>query len=132
MRRREFFAGLGMLERRQKNRQETSITVVARWQLDQTELPARILNISDGGICLLLSQMKKVGDRIRLTLPDGDQDPADVIVTVCWQIHTDNGYVTGCEDFARASYLILKRVADRQAAEVEAQKRRRVSNLARR
>src|SRR5262245_62043482 len=35
----EFFAGLGMLERRQKNRQETSITVVARWELDQADLP---------------------------------------------------------------------------------------------
>jgi hypothetical protein len=116
----DYLAASGILERRHDVRQETSITLPARWELDQAELSASILNISDGGMCLLISQMRNVGDRLRLTLLDEDQKPAYVLITVCWQINTEDGYVLGCDFDNRAAYLRLKHFADLQAAKTAA------------
>ena len=119
----ENLAASGILERRSDGRQETSITLPAKWECDQTEVSASILNISDGGMCLLISKMNNVGDRLRLTLLDEDAEPAYVLITVCWQIATDDGHVLGCEFEDRAAYLRLKHVADRQAARATARNR---------
>ena len=112
----ENLAASGILERRCDGRQETSITLPAKWECDQTELSASILNISDGGMCLLISKMKNIGNRLRLTLFDEDAEPAYVVITVCWQIATDDGHVLGCKFEDGTAYLRLKHVADRQAA----------------
>ena len=112
----DYLAASGILERRQDVRQETSITLPARWELDQAELSASILNISDGGMCLLISQMGNASDRLRLTLFDEDEEPAYVLVTVRWQIGTEDGHVLGCDFDDRAAYRLLKHFANLQAA----------------
>ena len=99
---------------------KTSITLPAKWECDQTEVSASILNISDGGMCLLISQMRNVGDRIRLTLFDEDMKPAYILLTACWQIDSDDGHVSGCEFNDRAAYLRLKHIVDLQAAKAAA------------
>jgi hypothetical protein len=112
----DHLAASRILERRFDERQETSITLPAQWECDPTEVSASILNISDGGMCLLISQMRNVGDRIRLTIFDENDKPAYVHTTVCWQIDTDDGHVLGCDFDDRAAYLRLKQVADLQTA----------------
>jgi hypothetical protein len=116
----EHLASSGILERRTDQRQETSITLPAQWECDPNEVAASILNISEGGMCLLISEMRSVGDRIRLTLDDGNQKLRYIRATVCWQIDTDDGHVLGCVLDDQAAYLRLKHVANRQAAKAAA------------
>lgn len=107
-------AASGILERRSDERQEMSITLPAKWECDQTELSASILNFSDGGMCLLMPQMRNVGDRIRLALFDENQKETYLLTTVCWQIETDDGHVLGCDFEDRGAYQDLKHLADLQ------------------
>jgi hypothetical protein len=112
----DHLAACGILERRQEIRHETAITLPARWELDRAEWEATILNISTGGMCVLIPQKGHVGDRMRLTLADENQESAYVYVKARWQIGTEDGYVLGCDFGDRASYLRLVQIANAQAA----------------
>jgi hypothetical protein len=112
----EHLAASGILERRLEDRQETSITVTARWELDRVEWEATILNLSTGGVCVSIPQLGIVGDRLRLTVPNEKQPPTYVYVKARWQIGTEEGYVLGCDFGERGSYERLAAAANAQAA----------------
>jgi hypothetical protein len=102
-------AATGILERRQEVRQETSVTLPARWELDNTPCEAAVLNISSGGLSLLMPQRGKVGQRLCLTAADENGQPTRVYVKARWQVNTKEGSVVGCEINDRATYLRLAR-----------------------
>jgi hypothetical protein len=110
----DHLAANGILERRHDSRQEVSMTLSACWELDPTTFEVSILNISRGGICLLISQDGHPGDRIRLTLPGDSGRPAYILTTVCWQVETEDGYVVGCSFCHQASYEKLLHLAGAQ------------------
>jgi hypothetical protein len=112
----EHLAASGILERRQDSRKDVSLTLSACWALDPTEFKVSVLNISHGGICLSIAQDGKPGDRIRLTLKGEIQKPEYVLMTVCWQVDTDEGYIIGCRFCHPTSYEKLIHLADAQDA----------------
>jgi hypothetical protein len=113
----DHLAANGILERRHEARQKVSIALPAYWELDPTQCEASILNISQGGVCLLISRDGNPGDRIRLTLPGDHQRPTHVLLTACWQVTTDEGYILGCKFRHLASYEKLTRLLDGQGAQ---------------
>lgn len=100
-------AKAGILERRQEVRQDTSVTLPARWEMDRVQGEATILNISRGGISLLMPQPGIVGHRICLTVTNGDQKPTYVFVKARWQVNTDEGSFIGCEISDNATFRQL-------------------------
>jgi len=112
----DHLAANGILERRHESRREVSLVLPACWELDPAKFEVSILNISRGGLCLLISQDGSPGDRIRLTLPGDNQRPTYVLTTVCWQVHTDYGFVVGCSFCHQAGCQKLMHLADAQNA----------------
>ena len=113
----DHLAACKILERRHEVRQETAISLPTRWELDPTELAAEILNISSSGICLLIPRKGHVGDRLRLTAPDENQQPKFVYVKARWQIGTEEGFVVGCEFGDHISYVRLSQATNAQEAQ---------------
>jgi len=107
----DHLAAAGILERRQEVRQEASLTLPARWELDPNADEAAILNISPGGLSLLMPRRGNVGRRISLTVSDEGEKPVRIYVKARWQIQTQDGTVVGCEFPDRATYLRLAQVA---------------------
>jgi hypothetical protein len=106
----EHLATSGILERRQEARQESSLSLPARWELDPAAGEAAILNLSSGGISLLMPQPGNVGRRICLTLLDEGGDSARIYVKARWQIQTPDGTVVGCAIPDRTTYLRLSQM----------------------
>jgi hypothetical protein len=115
----DHLAANGILERRHDSRQELSITASACWELDPTTFDVKILNVSHGGLCLLIAQDGQPGDRIRLTLPGDNQKPTYVLTTVCWQIGREDGYIVGCSFCQQTGYEKLMRLANAQDPQAE-------------
>jgi hypothetical protein len=115
----DHLASTNILDRRHDARHEVSIALSASWELDPTAFDVKILNISRGGLCLLISQDGHLGDRIRLTLPGDNHKPTYILTTVCWQAGTKDGYLVGCSLSQRTAYEKLVRLANAQSPEAE-------------
>ena len=113
----DHLASCGILERRYATRRETSISLAARWELGSTDHQAEILNISGDGMCLLIPQNGRVGERLRLVVPGENQQPEFIYVRARWQLGTDEGQMVGCEFGDLASYLRLVQAASSQEAQ---------------
>ena len=61
-----------------------------------------------------MPKVGKPGDRIRLTLPGDHEKPTYVVLTACWQIATDGGYIVGCKYSHPTGYEKLIKLADAQ------------------
>ncbi len=107
-------ASAGLLERRRHMRERISIRTVARWELSKEETPAWLLNYSEGGCCLLCITPGHPGNRVRLTLTEGDQE-IHVTVKGQWQVLTEEGYVIGCEFIDGKVLQILERMQEAAA-----------------
>jgi hypothetical protein len=107
-------AANGVLERRHDARRKVRITLPGCWELSPKELEVSLVNISAGGACLSMTNGGKPGDRIRLTLPGDKPRPTYLILTACWQIRADNGYIVGCTYGQQTAYGKLLQLADAQ------------------
>jgi hypothetical protein len=107
-------ASHGLLERRHDTRRKVHVTLPGCWELSPKELDVSLVNVSAGGVCLSMPKGGKPGDRIRLTLPGDNNRPTYVILTACWQIKTDDGYMVGCTYGQRTTYGKLLQLADAQ------------------
>jgi hypothetical protein len=107
----------GILERRHDTRQGVSLVLPACWELNPKRFEVSVLNVSHGGICLSISQDGKPGDRIRLTLPGDPERPTYLLLTVCWEVSTAEGYVVGCKFCQPSGYEKLRHLADAQDAQ---------------
>ena len=102
----------GYIDRRRSPWQKTDIRATARWELAETWLPIRIVDISAGGFCFFCEEPKQagLGTSLLLERPDGTS------VTVCgkevWHKQVKDGFLVGCTLLDRGDFRYLDEIAN--------------------
>ena len=99
-----YFAAQNHQERRNNNRQDVKGIGFVRRQGSVETCDAEILNISEGGFCLSVSESYEVGERIDFTVFNSEGNQEAVEGRVRWQQENDNVYQIGCSFAASESY----------------------------
>ena len=112
----------GVLDRREDQRTDVSITSTAAWQLATDVQSVCIVNISSCGFCLISQQPGKPGNKVLLKFTDGDIQ--DTVTGRCrWQVETDSGFTLGCEFSGPEDYQVLRRIQIQHDARLSSEKR---------
>ncbi len=104
----EEFAQCNILERREHQRHQVTMRTRARFELSQDESPVWILNISEGGFCILTQRDGVPGERVQLILEPENCSPIHIRAKAQWQVETDEGIVVGCEFLHTRDYQVLR------------------------
>jgi Tfp pilus assembly protein PilZ len=102
------FAQHNILERRRHERHQVALRTTARFELSQDESPVWILNISEGGFCILTQRDGVPGERVQLILEPEGCSPIHIRAKAQWQVETDEGIVVGCEFRNASDYEVLR------------------------
>ena len=98
------FAAQNNQERRRKNRQDVKGLGFVRRQGNVETCDAEILNISEGGFCLSVSEPHEVGERIDFTVFNSEGNGEVVEGRVRWQQEAAGLYHIGCSFVTSESY----------------------------
>ncbi len=95
-----FFNGLainGILERRRHPRQQVMVAASARRELGSRDLiPIRIVDYSDGGLCLLSQQGFAPGDRMLIAIATSEQTTSQIVARSEWIEKLQHSHRIGC------------------------------------
>lgn len=110
-------AEVGIIERRESERQEITIDVSASYELGAARIPVRITSLSPGGFCLCSPEPVTPGSRVLLRI---EQDANEVAKEVAneqlisaksrWMVECEKGFVVGCEFADSSSHVALRRL----------------------
>lgn len=108
-------AEVGVIERRESERQEIQIDVSASYELGSTRIPVQITSLSPGGFCLTSPEAVTPGSRVLLRIEqDTDKITKERLISAKsrWLVECDEGYVVGCEFADSGSHVALRRLKD--------------------
>lgn len=97
----------GLVERRRHPRSTVNQIATGRWDHDPQEFSVRLVEISQGGLCVRTRQPAMAGAKLSLTFPTGHENQLIIQARAHWQIRQGDEYVLGCTFLNRASYLLL-------------------------
>jgi hypothetical protein len=107
-----FLAAKGYVQRRCAPRQPIDHPGTIRWEATTEDIPVRVRNLSSGGFCLTSSQAGRVGERLLLEVPVGDEATLPIVARAEWQLKASEEYKIGCafvrKDGLRAFRQALK------------------------
>ena len=96
-------------ERRRYRRFEISADAIVRRQAHPGGTPARLHNLSSGGICFSSTDRYEVGEMVQIVVEDKNRASCIVDARVCWNIDRDDGSIAGCQFTTHTSYTELCR-----------------------
>ncbi len=100
----------GELERRQHQRQEVSLRMTLRWEACSEQGVAWILNVSEGGFCMLTNLAGSPPQRVSLAT-EGDEDlDLNIVARSKWQVQTEEGFCVGCEFVSNQTFKSLQQL----------------------
>jgi hypothetical protein len=109
----------GYLERRRAIRSGVEASFQTRWENTQGGLPTQMIDASDGGFCLVVSQKFEPGERLMLeTTVDGEVQSL-LCARAKWVKKRENDYLLGCEFINRSGYSALQPFINSETAEAE-------------
>ncbi|HEY6564904.1 MAG TPA: PilZ domain-containing protein, partial [Pirellulaceae bacterium] len=102
-------ARLRVIDRRRDRRLPQNISIAARWELGSQTIFVKLLDLSNGGCCILSPEIGSEGDRI-LLIPDGnDIHMPPILARVCWRRCEGDDHVIGCEFLTNTAATDLRR-----------------------
>lgn len=121
------FAKTGVLNRRDSNREASSLAAQLYIETCVEPYASRIVNISAGGLCVLGPAIPELGSRV-LIRPEDENNDATVTAKVIWHMDTDEGQLIGCA-YVDAITAVALRKAARELSSSESVPRRNWSRL---
>ena len=114
-------AEVGIIERRESERQEIQIDVSASYELGTARIPVQITSLSPGGFCLVSPQPVTPGSRVLLRIEQGPEAMKERLISAKsrWLVECNEGYVVGCEFADSSSHVALRRLQDPDEEPVE-------------
>lgn len=106
------FAAIGILERRQQQRERITLATTAKWELSEDASTVKIVDYSKGGFCLKSTDEGRPGERLLLQFRTGDGRDVLVQAKAQWQVETDDGFVVGCQFLDAEDYEVLTAVKE--------------------
>ncbi len=94
-------------ERRQFRRLPIAAEATVRRQAQAEAAPAKLHNLSSGGICFSSGEQFEIGERVQLTVDGNDGEPRVIETRICWQVDSPEGSIAGCQFSSSNSYAEL-------------------------
>ena len=94
-------------ERRQFRRLPIAAEATVRRQAQAGATPAKLHNLSSGGICFSSGEQFEIGERVQLTVDGNDGEPRVIETRICWQVDSPEGSIAGCQFSSSNSYAEL-------------------------
>ena len=109
----------GFLERRRAPRTGVEVSFQTRWENTQGGLPAEMIDASDGGFCLVVSQKFEASERLMLESTVDGEVQSLLCARAKWVKKRENDYLLGCEFINRSGYAALQPFIKSDTAEAE-------------
>lgn len=110
-------ARLGILDRRNSDRQTVQQEAIGRWELSGEDIPVRIVDVSAKGIGLVVDQPVEIGKRIRIRL----EQTHSITARALWAKKSPEGFHVGCEVLEGSPFSIIENAVCESETEFDEQ-----------
>ena len=94
-------------ERRRSRRVPITAAASVRRQTQTIGDTANLLNLSSGGFCFFSTTQYESGESIQIDIEDIQGVKRIIDATICWQVDSPDGYISGCQFSTSNSYADL-------------------------